>query len=210
MRKKILVIEGNDGAGKGTLIAQLTDYFKSKGQDVILTREPGGTKISEKVRELLLSKDNMEMHDLTEAYGYAMARIQHVYEKLVPSYNSDELIICDRFALSSICYQGYGRMADVDVIKDLNRYALKEMSDKMINVVLVVSPEIGIMRKKGQQELDRLELAGRTFHERVHDGYLKEIEKNEFGNYYKIDANGTADDTLRDVLTLLEELGYVN
>lgn len=205
----IIVIEGPDGGGKGTIISMLNDYLTEKGINFISTREPGGTVISEKLREIILDVKNEEMEDITEAYLYATSRVQHVWEKLLPAYNEGKLVICDRFALSSICYQGHGRGFDVDMIKDLNKYSLKEMQDKMINIVLMVDAEEGIRRKKGQRELDRLELAGRDFHNRVNAGYALELEKNEYGNYYRVDANKSPEEVFKSVLGLLSEKGVI-
>lgn len=199
----MIVIEGPDGVGKGTLISNLSDHFNKEGRSFIYTREPGGTVIGEKLRDIVLDVNHSEMSDITEAYLYATSRVQHVEEKILPAISSGDIVICDRFALSSICYQGYGRGFSVDMIKDLNKYALERLKDKMITIVLMAPPEVGIKRKKGQQALDRLELAGKEFHERVYTGYVK--ESSSMTNTYVVSATQSIDDVFAEVLSILEK-----
>ena len=97
MRGKFITIEGTDGSGKSTQIELLMDYLRKKGADVIFTREPGGTQISEKIREIILDVDNSEMTGITEALLYAAARSQHVEEKIIPAIEAGKIIVCDRF-----------------------------------------------------------------------------------------------------------------
>ncbi len=203
MKGKFIAIEGPDGTGKSTLIEGLKDYFASNGIPAKFTREPGGTKIGEKIRDLLLDVENSEMTDYTEAYLYAAARLQHVEEFVIPNMEAGYHVISDRFAMASICYQGYGREQDVELIKRLNALAV-EMIDGLNYIVLMASPEVGLSRKKGQRELDRLELPPLDFHRRVYDGY--EIMLEETGGY-RVDASSTPEGTLKQTIEILKTIG---
>lgn len=208
--RPILIIEGGDGTGKGTQLDLLHKYLKEQGIDSRFTREPGGTVIGEKIRELILDKDHMEMDDLTEAYLYASSRAQHVMELFKDVMNTETMLIVDRFYLSSIVYQGYARGQSVKLIKQLNKPILDNIGhENMVHFVLTLSAEEGIRRKRNQKELDRLELAGSTFHDKVREGYGKELKKNEFGNYYEIDANGSIDEVHQRIVNTLKKLKIV-
>lgn len=205
MRGKFIAIEGPDGCGKTTLINDLKACFKRKNVDVVFTREPGGTKIGEKIRELLLDVKNMEMTDYTEAYLYAAARLQHVEELILPNMNRGIHVISDRFAMASICYQGYGRQQNVDFIKKVNAPAT-EMVGELKYLVLMTNPETGLLRKVQQRELDRLEVEDYDFHSRVYEGYKTCIKDM---NAHEIDASGTAENTLRQCVAALEAYGVL-
>ena len=115
MEGRFITIEGTDGGGKSTQIEKLVEYLKSMGREVVVTREPGGTNISEKLREILLDAKNSEMTDITEALLYAASRAQHVEEKILPAVKEGKIVICDRFLDSSIVYQGYARGLDIEM-----------------------------------------------------------------------------------------------
>ena len=156
MRGKFITIEGTDGSGKSTQIELLMDYLRKKGADVIFTREPGGTQISEKIREIILDVDNSEMTGITEALLYAAARSQHVEEKIIPALEAGKIIICDRFVDSSIAYQGAARGLGAEKIMGINEAALHGIMPDM-TLFFDLSPEKGILRKKNERALDRLE-----------------------------------------------------
>lgn len=202
MRGKFIAIEGPDGCGKTTLINELKSIVNENSAKVRFTREPGGTKISEAIRNMLLDIKNKEMTDLTEAYLYAAARLQNVEEFILPSLKEGYHVISDRFIMASVAYQGYGREKSVDLIKAINRPAEKIISD--INyIVLMCTAEEGLLRKKGQQALDRLETEGLEFHKRVADAYG--ILAKEEGAIY-IDASGTIEETLQKLVDALKAL----
>ena len=115
-----ITLEGPDGAGKTTQIQMMKEYLEGLGKTVLLTREPGGTGISEKLREILLDKENAEMSDTTEMMIYAAARAQHVAERIRPALERGEVVICDRFVDSSVAYQGYGRGLG-EAVQEVNR-----------------------------------------------------------------------------------------
>ena len=176
MRGKFITIEGTDGSGKSTQIGLLMDYLNKKGVDVLFTREPGGTPIGEKIREIILDVNNREMAPETEALLYAAFRSQHVREKIIPAVEEGKIVICDRFLDSSLAYQGAARRMGMETIMEMNRAALGGVMPDL-TVFFDLSPEKGILRKKNERTLDRLEQEKIDFHKRVYDGYKQLCEK---------------------------------
>ena len=176
MRGKFITVEGTDGSGKSTQIDMLMSYLNEKNADVIYTREPGGTDISEKIREIILDINNRSMTGMTEALLYAAARSQHVQEKIIPAVNSGKIVICDRFIDSSIAYQGEARGLGIDNIMAINNFALNGIMPDM-TLFFDLPPEKGILRKKNERLLDRLEAEKIDFHKKVYEGYKKLCRK---------------------------------
>ncbi len=167
-----ITIEGTDGAGKTTQIKLLEEYLTNKGFKVVCTREPGGTPIGEKIREIIIDKNNTEMTDMTEALLYAASRAQHIEEIILPTLKDGGIVISDRFVDSSIVYQGFARSMGERLIKNINKYAVGDLEPD-ITFLLKLKPEDGLARKKKQAELDRLEAEKFSFHQRVYDGYVR-------------------------------------
>ena len=194
-RGLFITFEGGDGSGKSTQIALLRDWLLQAGYDVILTREPGGTQISEKIRELILDPDNQEMADMTEALLYAAARAQLVSQMIKPALAEGKVVICDRFVDSSIAYQAYGRGLG-DAVGVINTYAVDGcMPD--LTILLRLDPEKGSSRI-ADREHDRIEQAPDAFHRKVYEGYL-ELEKNYPDRIVGIDASGTIDEIAEEI-----------
>jgi len=166
-----ITVEGLDGCGKTTQLNNIAGYFEQKGREVILTREPGGTKLGEKIREILLDVDNTGMNSVAELMLYAAARAQVVSEFIIPAVEKGKIIICDRFVDSSIAYQGYGRKLGADMVKGINSYALQGCTPD-ITFFFDISPEEIAARKTMKEKLDRLESEKIDFHGRVYKGYL--------------------------------------
>ena len=162
--------EGPDGSGKSTQIALLKEYLENKGYDCLVTREPGGTKISEQVREILLDPANKAMGYMTEALLYASARAQLMHEVILPALEAGRAVICDRFVDSSAVYQGIARGLGVDEIYKLNAYATEGVLPQL-TIHLDLPASVGIARKKDQKDLDRMEQEASSFHEKVAQGY---------------------------------------
>lgn len=163
-------MEGPDGSGKSTQIALLKEYLETEGYDVIITREPGGTVISEAIREVILNKDFTEMSPVTEMLLYASARAQLIAELVGPALEEGKAVISDRFVDSSLVYQGMARGLGVEMVYEVNKQAIgKYMPD--VTFLLDLPAEVGISRKKDQKELDRMELESLEFHKKVAQGY---------------------------------------
>lgn len=185
-----ITFEGGDGAGKSTQIKKLKDYLETKGFDVILTREPGGTNIGEKIRNIILDPENKEMSAVTEAMLYAASRAQHVSEVIGPAIDSGKIVICDRFVDSSIAYQGYGRGLG-DSVGVINSYAIGKYMPHM-TFLLKLNPQAGSRRIEGREK-DRIELESASFHQTVFDGY-EALEKMYPDRIVGIDASGTIEE----------------
>lgn len=177
MKGYFITVEGLDGCGKTTQLNNIADYFEQKGRKVILTREPGGTKLGEKIREILLDVDNTGMNSVAELMLYAAARAQIVSELIVPAVEQGKIVICDRFIDSSIAYQGYGRKLGVEIVEGINSYALQGYKPD-ITFFFDISPEEIAKRKTLKEKLDRVESEKIDFHNRVYEGYLALAEAN--------------------------------
>ena len=203
MRKGYFIsFEGVDGSGKSTQIKKLYEFFTAKGYEVVLTREPGGTDIGEKIREIILDKSNVDMAYMTEALMYAASRAQHVTEVIAPAVEAGKIVICDRFVDSSIAYQGCGRQRG-DCVEIINRCAVNGcMPD--ITFLMKVRPDVSSSRMK-DRELDRIEMENMEFYKRVSKGYEK-LEKEFPERIIGIDADGTIEDIERVILVHMENL----
>ncbi len=189
--------EGGDGSGKSTQIQILRDFLEERGYDVILTREPGGTPISEKIRSIILDKENSEMDDMTEALLYAAARAQLVSQVIRPALEAGKVVICDRFVDSSMAYQAYARGLG-DSVKTINGFAVGDCMPNL-TILLKVNPQVGSSRI-GDRERDRIELASREFHKKVYEGYLQ-LEKLYPDRIVGIDAA----DTIENIAGIISE-----
>ena len=187
MKGLFITMEGPDGSGKTTQIKKLKEFLELEGCKVVLTREPGGTQISERIRNIILDKDNKEMDNVTEALLYAASRAQHVAEVIKPALDKGQIVICDRFVDSSIVYQGIGRELGIDLVEQINKAAVRDCMPQ-ITFLFKLSPEIGIKRKIHQGDQDRLEMEELIFHEKVFQGYLM-LEKRYPDRIKGIDAN---------------------
>jgi len=169
-----ITFEGIDFCGKSTQAELLKKYFENNGQKVILIREPGGTIISEKVREILLDKNNSEMKIETEFLLFSSSRSQLVREIIIPALKENNVVISDRFHDSSTAYQGYGRGLDIDIINQINSFAISNLIPD-ITFFIDTPVEVCLQRRaeKSKIELDRIELSSLSFYQKVRNGYLK-------------------------------------
>lgn len=169
-RGYFISFEGNDGSGKSTQARFLAQRLKACGHDVLLTREPGGTPVGEKVRDILLQRENMDMEAVTEALLFAAARAQHVRQVIRPALSAGRLVISDRFVDSSIAYQGAGRGLGMEMVRAINAPAVDGcMPDT--TVFLSLDPREGMKRRSRSGNIDRLEQEGDAFHQAVGEGY---------------------------------------
>ena len=204
MRGKFITIEGTDGAGKSTQIGLLVDYLNKKGFEVVVTREPGGTQISEKIRQIILDTENSEMSDITEALLYAASRAQHVSQKIKPAVEAGKVVICDRFVDSSLAYQSYARGLAMSLIEDVNCYAVDGMTPDA-TLFFDLKPEIGIARKKNVQSLDRIEKEALDFHYKVYNGYQQLLQRYP-ERIKRIDAQREVDQVHAQVIEALKDI----
>lgn len=172
MNRGVLIsFEGIDGVGKTTQLKKLTAYLQHAGYEVVTLREPGGTIISEKIRELLLDARNEGMNSVAEALLYSAARAQLVQETLNPLLDKGTIILADRFIDSTIAYQGYGRGLDINALHGLNRLATGGL-DPDLTILLDLEAHLAKERQAGGVP-DRLEKEGLQFQQRVREGYLQ-------------------------------------
>ena len=177
MKGIFITMEGPDGAGKTTQMEMLSASLKERGYEVLLTREPGGTEISEAIRGILLDPANKEMKPETELLLYAAARAQLVQQVIGPAVEAGKAVISDRFVDSSVVYQGIARGLGIETVYAVNRPAIgKYMPDATF--LLDLSAKEGIARKKDQAELDRMEQESLDFHEKVAAGYRTLAERD--------------------------------
>lgn len=171
MKGLFISFEGNDGSGKSSVIKAVYQKLIDEGFEVVLTREPGGSKISEKVRDVILDVDNTGMDDWTEAILYAASRREHIQKTIVPSIRDGKIVLCDRFLDSSLAYQGYARKLGIEKVKELNQFATNGLVPNL-TLLVCVRPEIGLDRiRKNERNMDRLENETIDFHKSVYDGY---------------------------------------
>ena len=202
-RGKFITFEGCDGCGKSTQLKMLSEYLTGNGIAHIFTREPGGGKISEEIRGILLNAKNSEMTDECEALLYAASRVQHLADRVEPALAEGKLVVCDRYVDSSLAYQGYARGLGADFVEKINAFALEKYLPD-VTVFIDLSPEDAFRRKHGADENDRLEQAGMAFHQRVYAGYKALAEKYP-DRIVCVDGKQTPDEVFADVLKILEE-----
>lgn len=201
-RGLFITFEGTDGTGKSTQIEFAREYFESRGFNVLMSREPGGTSISEKLRDILLDKANGEMSPVTEMMIYAASRAQLVSEVIIPAVNDGTVVICDRFVDSSVAYQAFGRGLG-DMVAEVNSYATTGLAPD-ITFFMDIDPEVGRSRIAGG-ELDRLEQEKSDFFRRVYDGY-KSIAASDPSRVKTIDASGTIEEVRTAIEVHLDEI----
>ena len=201
-----VTLEGGEGSGKSTQLKLLEDYLDKSGYDVIYTREPGGTPISEEIRKILLGGKNVEMSDETEALLFAAARAQHIKEKILPAIAEGKTVVCDRYVHSSLVYQGYARGLG-EFVEKVNSYALENcMPD--VTIFLDITPERAFARKGGADADDRLEQSGIDFHRRVYDGYVRMAEKFP-DHFVRVNADRGIDEVFAEILDTLRQKGVI-
>lgn len=205
MNKGILItMEGTDGSGKSTQINLLKNYLQSKGKDVVIIREPGGTRIGEKIRDIILDKENTEMHKITEMLLYASSRAQLIQEVIKPELSKGKCIICDRFVDSSYVYQGFARNISLEKVLQVNEIALSGVTPD-ITIFFDITPEVSLKRKMKYSAGDRIELEKIEFHNNVYEGYKKLISL--YPNRIKsLNANRSPENIFNDVKLLIENI----
>ncbi len=192
-----LAMEGPDGSGKGTQLERLSDTLDRWGFEVVHTREPGGTPIGEKIREILLDRENAEMTAETEALLYAASRAQHVREKIRPAAAAGKVVLCDRFLDSSVAYQGGGRQLGIDEVLAINAPAVDGTLPDL-TVYLNIDHRTAMARRCAASEPDRMELEADSFHARVEEGYHQLIARTP-ERFAVVDAGKSREEIAADI-----------
>ncbi len=199
-----ITFEGNDGSGKTTISKMLFDELNKLGYPVLYTREPGGIGIAEKIRNLILDSENINMDARTEALLYAASRRQHLVEKVLPALKEGKIVLCDRFIDSSLVYQGLGRNIGMDEVYHMNDFAIQgHMPDKTI--ILTIPVEEGLKRVQTRGAGDRLDNESLSFHIAVSKGYEMIIEKYA-DRVLCVDANRSIENVFKDTLQIVMEI----
>ncbi|HDH34200.1 MAG TPA: dTMP kinase [Nitrospirae bacterium] len=200
--KGFISFEGIEGSGKSTQVKALAEYLRAKGHNVVETAEPGGTKIGNKIRQLLLEPEN-HMDPMAELLLYYSSRAQHVREIIYPAIIDNSIVITDRFIDSTIAYQGYARGIDLDLINTLNNIVVPDMKP-FLTFLLDLDVEEGLSRNRRAQKEDRFELETIKFHNRVRKGF-HQIAAEEPKRIKIVDASVSAEDVSRKVIEILEK-----
>lgn len=203
MRGLFITLEGPDGSGKSTMAGLIGEYLKDQGVDHVITREPGGTAIGEKIRGIIIDRENINMGPETEALLFAASRAQHVHEKMLPSVEEGKVVVCDRFLLSSLAYQGVGRGLGIQEVKAINEFGLRGMTPDLI-LFFHVDPEVTLLRKT-KEGGDRLEEEGGAFHREVYEGYMT-LLKMYPDNVVVIDAEKSVEEVYAQTIAALAEV----
>ncbi len=205
MKKGLLIsFEGTDGCGKSTQIRLLSEYLKSKGREVVVSREPGGCKVGEKIRNILLNAENVEISPMCELFLYEAARAQHMSQVIEPALNEGKIVILDRFIDSTFAYQGYGRELGEDCVDTFNRYAINNIYPN-ITLMLTLTAENAFKRKGGNDTKDRMEMAGDEFFKRVDKGLIRASEKYN-DRIVKVNVEGTCEQTHAKICALVDNI----
>ena len=170
-----ITLEGPEGSGKTSHIPYLVEYLREQGHTVFPTREPGGTSISEQIRDILHDLKNAEMHPRTETLLYQAARAQIFEQVIKPRLSAGEIVISDRYFDSTIAYQGYGHQQNLDEVRALVKYATGGLTPDL-TVLLDLDVEVGLARKKGDKDWNRMDAKTVEFHKRVRAGYLEMVK----------------------------------
>lgn len=201
-----ITIEGPDGAGKTTVLNELFPRLQMIAKkEIIKTREPGGVLIAEKIRQIILNPDHRQMDERTEALLYAAARRQHLVEVIIPALNAGKIVICDRFVDSSLTYQGAGRRIGMKEIAQINEFATEGLEPDF-TLYLDVDSDTGLRRIQNhrKKDIDRLDLEGLEFHQRVRHAYLKLAEENPV-RIHRIDAKMSLQEVVESSFSAIVE-----
>ncbi len=193
-----ITLEGPDGSGKTTQAYLLVEWLRDQGHEVLLTREPGGTKIGDQIRDTLHDSHNAAMDPRTEFLLYSASRAQHVSQLILPSLEAGKLVVCDRYADSSLAYQGYGRGLDLETMGVITAFATRGLKPDII-LYFDITPEEGLQRRRlSGEEWNRMDAETLAFHRRVRAGYLA-LASSEPARWEVLEANRPIEQVQADV-----------
>lgn len=195
-----VTFEGGEGSGKSSCLAKVAKDLQNAGYEVVITREPGGTPISEQIRNVILDKANTDMDPMTEALLYAASRRQHLVQKILPALREGKIVLCDRYLDSSLAYQGGGRGLGIEKILALNQYAIDGQYPDL-TLFFDLEPEVGLERieENSSREVNRLDLEKLSFHHKVRDSFLKLMGMFP-DRYVRIDASKSREEVENSAL----------
>lgn len=192
---KLITLEGLDFTGKSTLIRRLETLLRERGIDVVVSREPGGTRVGERVRSLLLTRDHAEMLPLSELLLFMVSRAQHTHEVILPALGEGKTVLTSRYRLSSVAYQGYGRGLDLELVRRLNE-AATEGRQADVTLLIDLPVDIALGRRRGGG--DRIEQEDHEFYNRVRQGYLELVADDPHAHV--VDGTGSVDEVFAKLL----------
>ena len=196
-----ITLEGPEGSGKSTQIKRLAKHLEEIGYSVITTREPGGTPISDQIRQVLVRMENKELHPRTEMLLFLAARAQLVEQVIKPALQEGKIILCDRYGDSTLAYQGYGHGLDLEQLNQMLDFATDHLKPDL-TILLDLDVKTGLMRKKAKDEWNRLDAYEALFHERVREGYLR-LAREEPERWRIVDASQAIDAVQEDLFQII-------
>lgn len=196
-----ITLEGPEGSGKSTQIKRLAKRLEAMGYPVITTREPGGTPIGDQIRQVLVRMENKELHPRTEILLFLAARAQLVEQLIKPALQDGKIILCDRYGDSTLAYQGYGHGLDLEKLRQMLDFATDHLKPDL-TILLDLDVKLGLMRKKAEDEWNRLDAYEVLFHERVREGYLN-LAREEPNRWRIVDASQGIDAVQEDLLRII-------
>ena len=196
-----ITLEGPEGSGKSTQIRRLAKRLEAMGYPVITTREPGGTSIGDQIRHVLVRMENKELHPRTEILLFLAARAQLVEQLIKPALQDGKIILCDRYGDSTLAYQGYGHGLDLEQLRQMLDFATDHLKPDL-TILMDLDVKTGLMRKKAEDEWNRLDAYEVLFHERVRQGYL-ELANEEPERWRIVDASKGIDAVQEDLFQII-------
>jgi dTMP kinase len=196
-----ITFEGGEGTGKTTLIQEIAKHFRQSYQ-VVTTREPGGSVITEAIRDIILNPKYQGVTPYTEALLLAASRAQHLDEVILPALKQNAIVLCDRFIDSSLAYQAYARNLGFEFVLSINRYAVENLPH--LTFYIDLDPQVGLSRIAHRDKYDRLDQEAFDFHTKVREGYL-EVYKRYPERIVKIDGNQSIEHILKEIILEIEK-----